>query len=123
MKGKLNQAELSDEQIDVQLDGILKAAGTALRHYSMQKSKDGMRAALRNAVLSLSPAAASLEASEMLDERIIETVREIVEREGLDVQDEQQARLLEVVAIETVRALLKLGGKIAIELGSEVRES
>lgn len=231
------QAELNDEQIDRQLDAILRAAGSALRYYEMQKTKDDMRDALRNAVLSLAPAAAPQEgkkdiaedldfvpdefhqvadmanvgyslmkeieqhrpnyhwnespgeivgdllneieelksspqslptgeaepfawitkaalkhwlekgkaegvhqytflatpgplqepsplrvglhlstppctsnaqgASEMLDERIIKTVHEIVEREGFDMQGEQQARLLEVVAIETVRALLR----------------
>ena len=41
--------DLTDEQIDFHLDKILRAAGTALKHYSMQKSKDDMRQALREA--------------------------------------------------------------------------
>jgi len=38
---------LTDEEIDFHLDKILRAAGTALKHYSMQKTKDDMRQALR----------------------------------------------------------------------------
>lgn len=42
----------------------------------------------------------------MTDEQIIETVREIVERDGYDVQDDHQAGLVEAVAVATVRAIL-----------------
>lgn len=38
---------LTDEQIDAHLDKILRASGSALKHYTMAKSKDDMRAALR----------------------------------------------------------------------------
>lgn len=37
-------------RIDEHLDNILRAAGSALRHYTFQKSKDEMRAALRAAI-------------------------------------------------------------------------
>ena len=40
---------LTDEEIDFHLDKILIAAGSALKHYSMQKTKDDMRQALREA--------------------------------------------------------------------------
>lgn len=52
---------VSDGQIDAHLDNILRAAGSALRHYTMQKSKDDMRAALRNAILALRPAQAGVQ--------------------------------------------------------------
>lgn len=38
---------LTDEQIDTQLDAILRAGGAALRHYSMHKPREEMREALR----------------------------------------------------------------------------
>ena len=41
---------MTDEQLDVHLDNILKAAGSALKHYSMQKTKNDMRQALREAL-------------------------------------------------------------------------
>ena len=41
---------MTDEQLDVHLDKILRAAGSALKHYSMQKTKDDMRQALREAL-------------------------------------------------------------------------
>lgn len=40
---------LTDGEIDFHLDKILIAAGSALKHYSMQKTKDDMRQALREA--------------------------------------------------------------------------
>lgn len=36
--------------LDKHLDAILKASGSALKHYSMQKTLDDMRAALQNAI-------------------------------------------------------------------------
>jgi hypothetical protein len=42
-----------DDQLDVHLDNILKASGSALKHYSMQKTKDDMRQALRQAIAEL----------------------------------------------------------------------
>ena len=47
-------AEISDAQLDIHLDAILRGAGSALRHYTVAKSKDDMRAALRRAVTELS---------------------------------------------------------------------
>lgn len=46
---------LTDEQIDIHLDAILRGAGSALRHYTMQKSRDDMRAALRSAITAAQP--------------------------------------------------------------------
>jgi hypothetical protein len=43
---------LSNEEIDVLIDRILHAAGSGLRHYSMQKTKADMRAAMRGALLA-----------------------------------------------------------------------
>lgn len=43
-------AALTDEHIDAGLDLILRAAGSALKHYTMQKSRDDMRAALRSVI-------------------------------------------------------------------------
>jgi D-alanyl-D-alanine dipeptidase len=42
-----------DDRLDVHLDNILKASGSALKHYSMQKIKDDMRQALRQAIAEL----------------------------------------------------------------------
>ena len=44
---------MTDDQIDVHLDNILKASGSALKHYSIQKTKDDMRQALRQAIAGL----------------------------------------------------------------------
>ena len=44
---------MTDEQLDIHLDNILKASGSALKHYSMQKTKDDMRQALRQAIAEL----------------------------------------------------------------------
>jgi len=44
---------MTDDQLDVHLDNILKASGSALKHYSMQKTKDDMRQALRQAIAEL----------------------------------------------------------------------
>lgn len=41
---------MTPERIDHHLDAILKASGSALRHYSMQKTLDDMRAAMRAAM-------------------------------------------------------------------------
>lgn len=38
--------ELNDDLIDKHLDAVLRASGSALRHYSMQKTRDDMRAAM-----------------------------------------------------------------------------
>lgn len=46
---------LDDATIDRHLDAILRASGSALRHYTMQKSIDDMRAALRAALASNQP--------------------------------------------------------------------
>lgn len=44
----------TDAAVDAQLDAILRASGSALRHYSMHKTISDMRAALRSAVAALS---------------------------------------------------------------------
>lgn len=36
-----------EQRIDAALDSVLKAAGTALRHYTMPGSRDRMREAMR----------------------------------------------------------------------------
>jgi hypothetical protein len=41
---------MSQEQLDKHLDAILRASGSALRFYTMQKSIDDMRAALLAAI-------------------------------------------------------------------------
>lgn len=41
----------SHDRIDRAIDSVLKASGSALRHYTMQKSIEDMRAAMR-AVMS-----------------------------------------------------------------------
>lgn len=41
---------MTPERIDYHLDAVLKASGSALRHYSMQGTKDNMRAALKAAM-------------------------------------------------------------------------
>jgi rRNA maturation endonuclease Nob1 len=41
---------MTDDWLDFYLDNILKASGSALKHYSMQKTKDDMRQALRQAI-------------------------------------------------------------------------
>lgn len=42
--------EIGIEQIDAMLDGVLRAAGSGLRHYTMPKSLDEMRTAMRVAI-------------------------------------------------------------------------
>jgi hypothetical protein len=42
--------DLTNDELDLHLDTILKAAGSTLRNYSTQKLKDDMRAALRGAI-------------------------------------------------------------------------
>lgn len=44
------QRSLSDADLDVHLDTILHAAGSALRHYTFEKSRIDMRSALRAAI-------------------------------------------------------------------------
>lgn len=44
------QTQTSDETIDRHLDAILKASGSGLRYFTMSKTRDDMRAALRNAL-------------------------------------------------------------------------
>ena len=39
-----------DQRIDAALDAVLRAAGSALRHYTMPKSLADMRAAMRAAL-------------------------------------------------------------------------
>ena len=41
---------VSNQHIDRHLDAVLRASGSALRHYTMQKSLDDMRAAMRDAM-------------------------------------------------------------------------
>lgn len=42
--------KFTDAEVDKHVDAILKASGSALRHYTMQKSIDDMRAAMRRAM-------------------------------------------------------------------------
>ncbi|MFD1839109.1 hypothetical protein [Paracidovorax cattleyae] len=41
---------MTEHELDHHLNAVLKAAGSALRHYTFQKSLDDMRAAMRSAV-------------------------------------------------------------------------
>lgn len=41
---------VTDEHIDKHLDAVLRASGSALKHYSLQKPIDDMRAAMRAAL-------------------------------------------------------------------------
>lgn len=41
---------LSAETVDQHLDAVLRASGSALRHYTMQKTLDDMRCAMRAAI-------------------------------------------------------------------------
>ena len=41
---------LSDALVDSHLDAVLRASGSALRHYSMEKSLTDMRKAMRDAM-------------------------------------------------------------------------
>jgi Lar family restriction alleviation protein len=43
-------ATLSDEWVDALIEPVLRAAGSSLKHYTMQKSRDDMRAAMRGAL-------------------------------------------------------------------------
>lgn len=45
-----NQVQISDATLDTLLDSVLRASGSALRHYSMEKTKQDMREAMRTAV-------------------------------------------------------------------------
>lgn len=46
-------AEITDAKLDPHLDAILRGGGSALKHYSMAKSKEDMRQALRRAITEL----------------------------------------------------------------------
>ena len=41
---------MDQQKLDAHLDTLLRAAGSALRHYSLPKSREDMRAALREAI-------------------------------------------------------------------------
>ena len=41
---------MNQQKLDQHIDALLRAAGSALRHYTMQKSLDDMRAAMKAAV-------------------------------------------------------------------------
>lgn len=49
----------TDDMVDEHLDNVLRASGSALRHYSMQKTLDDMRAAVRTAMAAAVEAAFS----------------------------------------------------------------
>lgn len=42
--------DLNDAFLDKHIDNLLRASGSALRHYSVQKTKDDMRVAMRAAM-------------------------------------------------------------------------
>ena len=42
---------MPDERIDAALDSVLKASGSALKHYTMQLTLDRMREAMRKVML------------------------------------------------------------------------
>lgn len=50
VEASLSKPPLTDAQIEHRVDGVLRAAGSALRHYTLQKSRDDMRAAMRSAL-------------------------------------------------------------------------
>lgn len=52
------QAPLSDEQLDEHINAILRPSGTRISNYTMQKSRDDMRAAMRAILSTSQPAAA-----------------------------------------------------------------
>jgi len=41
---------MTDDEIDTHLDAVLRASGSALKHYSMHSTRQAMRAAMRAAV-------------------------------------------------------------------------
>ena len=45
-------AHPADDVVDRHLDAVLRASGSALRHYSMQKTLDDMRTAMRGAMVA-----------------------------------------------------------------------
>lgn len=51
---------MTNAEIDLHLDAVLRASGSALRHYTLAKSLDDMRAAMRNAMTRPCPAAEQL---------------------------------------------------------------
>ena len=52
IKAALDKASAiaSDEEVDAQLEAVLRAAGTSLRHYSIPKTIEAMRTAMRAAM-------------------------------------------------------------------------
>jgi hypothetical protein len=55
---------ITSETVDACLDAVLRASGSALRHYTTAKTLDGMRAAMRAAMQTSELAAAKQEATE-----------------------------------------------------------
>lgn len=49
---------LTDAELDRHLDAVLRAAGSALRHYTLHKSREDMRAAMRRVVAAAQGACA-----------------------------------------------------------------
>lgn len=48
---------MTDDEIDAHLDAVLRASGSALKHYSMHSTRQAMRAAMRAAVAAPQPSA------------------------------------------------------------------
>lgn len=49
---------MTNEELDTHLDAILRASGSALRHYTMHKTCEDMRKALQAAIVAAAPPAA-----------------------------------------------------------------
>lgn len=88
------------EQIDKHLDAVLRASGSGLRHYSMQKTIDEMRAAM----------AAAVSAGKAADDVLAERHRQIVS-EGWTPDHDDGYKFGELAAAASCYAIgeLRLG--------------
>ncbi len=70
MTHKTVPVEPTPEQIDTHLDAVLRASGSALKHYSLPNSLQKMRAAMRDAMVSSAPPSPVTELEAMLYEAL-----------------------------------------------------
>lgn len=93
---------METKTIDKALDDVLRAAGSGLKHYSMQKTKDDMRAAMRRAIES-DPVRADLLASL---EYLVRADEDIQENRGLK-SDQAMGRIAALDAAHAAIAKAK----------------